>query len=65
MTILLKSTVTRIFHLELNLTNPAFYYISAGLERSFSHEDVSVMQTVLHYRVPKSALLCIIVYVHI
>ena len=27
----------------LYLTNPAFYYISAGLARSFSHGDVSMM----------------------
>ena len=28
---------------QLYLANPAFYYISAGLARSFSHGDVSMM----------------------
>ena len=39
----LKFTVTHIIDFYQYPTNPAFYYISAGLARSFSHGDVSMV----------------------
>ena len=39
-----NSRIHALLIVSLNLTSPAFYYISAGTVRSFSHGDISMMR---------------------
>ena len=41
------SQIHALWIFSLYLTNPAFYYISAGMMRSFSHGDVSTITPIL------------------